>query len=278
MSHLIYSGSVDLLDDVIETDEADVLSADSATRKLMVRASSDADARDFVSIGSTLPSESHMFCTRRRASPLICGHLYELQADYKGILDSKSDDVRLKEALESWDTGSRRRIVTASSEKNARETFAHGSSLPGYANVVCVDRDAEPIVPGQIYLAVAEYKGIASVKPAKFIPRTFADKQSSSGGYYPGQTTRVPFDSFQPMVGMTVYWFSTVLPNMNVAGTNITPDEAPSVPPSIWASIDNPVHTYPYGWVLDDRTIERIAGETLCLVTDVYSYYHRYKP
>lgn len=278
MSVTLHTGVETILDDVIETDEADEISVDTATRKMMVRASSESLARASISIASALPSESNMFCARRRVSSLVCGSLYELNAEYKGLLGDKEEDIRVQDHLESWDSGTMRLIVRAASAAVARTEVDLGDSLPGFANMVCIDRDAEVIVPGKVYMAIANFKGIASIKPAKYVPRTFADKQSTPSGLYPGQATMVPLDSFQPMVGMTVYWYSTTVPSMSVAGTNVTPAEAPSVPASVWSSIDNPVHTYPYGWVLDDRTIDRIAGTTLCFVTDAYSYYHRYKP
>lgn len=274
---IIISNDDTVLDDVIEEEENDTLSQDRATRTMLVRAESAQDARSHISAGDLLPGYINMHATRSNAKPLVCGELYELRGEYGGMFNNKLADIRVIDELESWDSGTRRMIVAASSTAAARDEVDLGDSLSGFSNMRCVRRDAEPIIPGQIYLGQWDYKGFSGTKEAKYIPRSFSEKQSASPANYL-DVTGVSLESNQPLVGVTILWFSTSIPSMTVAGTNVTPSYSPGVPSNIWASIANPIHVYPFGWVLDDRQIETIAGTTLCFVTDTYTYYQRYKP
>lgn len=68
-------------------------------------------------------------------------------------------------------------------------------------------------------------------------------------------------------------------PNMSQVGTALAPSPAPSVRPSVWTSIADPVRQYPDGWFLADLRTQRIYGSsTAWLCTYVYRYKYPLTP
>jgi hypothetical protein len=57
-----------------------------------------------------------------------------------------------------------------------------------------------------------------------------------------------------------------------------TPDFAPSVRASSWASIADPLQTFPFGWVLVDLQYDRLPGTSITLVRETWAYIFRYAP
>jgi hypothetical protein len=280
MSWLIHDGSTVVLDDVFEPEKGAINEADGGTRRMILRVASEAAALAQVSVGAAHPDYANLLCASGRVTRVIhCGALYAVEFPYKGLIASKSPVQKPVENLEGFDTATERRFVFAASEEDAVSGIALGASLTGHTYMICVDRQAEPIIEGFFYEAVFSFKGFLDTdKPVKYIPRGYAERQSSNSAFYPGQATPVPLESNQPLVGVTAIWASTTVPSCDVSGTNVTPDWSPGVPANIWSTIANPIHVYPYGWVIDSREPDIIAGSTVCLVTDQYTYYQRYKP
>jgi hypothetical protein len=57
-----------------------------------------------------------------------------------------------------------------------------------------------------------------------------------------------------------------------------TPDYVPAVRSSLWASLPNPLQTFPFGWVLVDMLYDLIPGTNITLVREVWAYIFRYAP
>lgn len=279
MSWIIRTGDSGPLYDAFTPERNADHEIDTGTRRMTVWAASEAAAMATVGVGSAHPSITGLLAASSRVTSVRhCGVLYDLEVPYKGLIASKDPRRLPMEVLEGFDTATERRFVFAASADNAKNAIALGASLTGYSSMPCVERHADPIIEGYLYEGIWSFKGFLGEKAAKYIPRGYAEKQSANPATYPGQSDGVPLESNQPLVGLTVIWASTTAPSSNVCGTNVTPAWSPGVPSNIWDSIANPIHTYPYGWVIDSRELEMIAGTTICLVTDQYTYYHRYKP
>lgn len=185
--------------------------------------------------------------------------------------------------VEGFDTGVLRRTVRASSSAAARGLIAHSANPPGsvggFGAMYCVHRRARKVVCG-LYETEHHFRGIlnAGSKPFKVQARGYSEKQSTSAGVYPGQGANVPLESNQGLVGITVHYPALTAPTLAISGSNASPPVSVTAPDNIWDSIANPIHTYPYGWVLDAREYENIPGSNIVLVTDQYVYYQRYKP
>jgi hypothetical protein len=273
---LIHSGD-EVLSDITETRRGDVTAFDEASRKLILRLSSHSAAQNYVAAGAVHPDFSNLFCAGGTARPKVCGHLYEAEFDYKGRLGSKSAEILVQENNDGWDTATER-LVSTGSTSSVRALRSLTDTLTGFANMYCMTRDARPIVEGLCAEGLFSYKGFAGSRNYKYIPRGYSEKQAQNPAVYPGQTTPVPLESNQPLVGVTLLWFSTTIPSLDVCGTNVTPSFSPGVPTNVWTSLPNPLHVWPYGWVLETREPDIIPGTTCCFVKDEYIYYHRYKP
>lgn len=277
---LIHDGSSTVLHDSSTPYKGTNAEPDGATRRMILRVATGGTALGQVDVGDVHPDFANLKCSGGRLTRVVhCGAIYEVEFVYLGLLASKSPVIKTKENLEGWDTATEARFVFASSAEAATSGKALGASLSGFTNMVCVDRAAEDLIEGFFYKVTFSYKGILNGgKPVKWIPRGYAEKQSTSGGLYPGQASPVPLESNQPLVGVTAIYLSTTVPSCDVCGTNVTPSWSPGVPDNIWDSLANPIHVYPYGWVLDTREPDIIPGTTVCLVTDQYVYYQHYKP
>jgi hypothetical protein len=181
----------------------------------------------------------------------------------------------------AWDTAVLHRVVRAESAQSARELLSLGSEPPTggpTGHMYLMERHARRL-RWQVYEAEYHFKGFLNAKENYRVrPRGWSEKQSMPLGLYPGQTTPVPLESAQHLLGITVTYAALTIPAVNDLGSNATPPVLSTAPTNIWSSIPNPIHTYPFGWVLDTREPEILPGKTICLVTDAYVYYHRYKP
>jgi hypothetical protein len=197
-----------------------------------------------------------------------------------GVLREMYED---EDDLEGFDMGVLKRTVRATSTAQARGMINLGANPPisvgAYNAMFCVHRRARKLVCN-VYETEHTFRGIISLgnKPFKTRARGYIEKQSTEAGVYPGQTTGVPLESNQPLVGITVFYPALALPDLTQSGVNQVPPVSASAPTNIWSFITNPTHTYPFGWVLDAREYENIPGTSVVLVTDQYVFYHRFKP
>lgn len=192
------------------------------------------------------------------------------------------ETVEEDEDAEGFDSLMLRRRIRASSTKAARQSVALGSKPTGYLNMYCVKRRAVPVVCG-VYDAEFSFRGVLDGgKAYKIRGRSFSERQSAEEANYPGYSA-VPVESNQGLVGITINYLATAPPDLDEVGTNQTPPvnlTPPSfwVPPTnIWTFIEEPIHVYPYGWVLDGRELELIPGSNVAAVTDQYVFYHHFK-
>lgn len=181
------------------------------------------------------------------------------------------------DALEGFDTITLRRTIRAASAQAARQTIGLGDNASGYGNMFCIQRKATR-AGCEKYECTFTFRGIMTSKPYKVRRRNYSEKQSASPALYPGQSTPVPLEGNQGLVGLTISYVATTLPSMTNSGTGQSPPVSVSTPNNLWSAIVSPIHTYPYGWVLDSRETDEIPGTEVALVTDNYIYYHRYKP
>lgn len=192
------------------------------------------------------------------------------------------------DSVEGFDTLVMRRRIRAATARLARRSVNLSSNPPtsgdagNYSYMFCVQRRASFVVCG-VYDCEFTYRGILdATKPYKIRGRCFSERQSASAANYPGYSA-VPVESNQGLIGITVNYVATTPPALTITGTNQTPPvsltpPSPFVPPSnIWTSIENPIHVFPYGWVLDAREFDDVPGSDVVLVTDQYVYYHHFK-
>ena len=75
---------------------------------------------------------------------------------------------------------------------------------------------------------------------------------------------------------VTVRWFSNGAPDASVVGSALSPPGDFGTPTYPFTWLVDPVVQWPYGWVLEKRGIERLAGTNLFMVNDLYRYREEY--
>lgn len=279
MAILIWNIGTTVLDDYFTPQKVRNTEPDAGTRHMIVQAASVEDALATVATGESLPGHDHMHCAKGRAKPRVCGKIYECEFDYVGLWAGSKRSIVVTDNLEGWDTGIEIQIVSAGTEALAKGSITVGGSPGEYGSMFYMAVGAEAVVEGHIYKVTAPLKGVSLDKPIKWEVNGYYEKQSQKLAVYPGQTTGVPVESNQALVGVTALWISIgSVPNCAVTGTNVTPTFSPGVPTNIWASIPNPIHVYPYGWIIETRKPDIIPGTAVCFVKDAYVYYQHYKP
>lgn len=180
---------------------------------------------------------------------------------------------------DGWDTLVIHEVVSAGSNAAAQSTYTKGAASADYTAMFCADMKSFAIIPGQDwYDLVSTWKGLAEDKPAKWSINSYSERNTYQLVNAPGFTIPGPGDISEPKVGLTARYISIDIPDGSEVGTAVTPSLDYANPANIWASAPNVVQSYPFGWTLDKRESETIAGATIFLITDYFVYYQPWRP
>lgn len=187
---------------------------------------------------------------------------------------SRSDDFSFD--AEGWDIKTKNRVVRAPSPEAA---LSIAGIQPGLrdGNMICLTGEARHIKAGY-YEASGQFKGIRTAKPWKRVLRTFPDKTRGIITINGSPPYAQEVEVNENMVGVSVYQVVQSAPPLSWVGRNGNPIGGASVPQSRWSTIQNPLLSVPYGWVIDAIESEELPQSTFALVRVDYVFYQRYKP
>ena len=191
-------------------------------------------------------------------------------AGANATLKSKIEE---QDAIEGFDSLVWRRTVRAGSAQDARDLTALGDQPSGYSFMVCIDRQAAPVICGHIYEATHTFQGLLSVdKPYKVRIANRSEMTSWKSGV-DGATRN---EGYFALIGVVINYAATIPPDVSDVST-----APPTGLPDLGFIITPPTqpypgttNVYPNGWVLDTREIDVIPGSTVCLVTENWVYRH----
>ena len=134
---------------------------------------------------------------------------------------------------------------------------------------------------GNLWEIGVSYRGLFGTQPVKRAMRDYSE--THSGNFVaPGQpTSPMQTDVSEPAVAATFLYVVTTVPTRPAYGSPYVPPSGaafPGSPTYIWAGLVDPTYRYPNGWTLENRSIDQIAGTTVCFVQDEVLYYHPLKP
>lgn len=177
---------------------------------------------------------------------------------------------------EGWDVRRLNRVVRAPSPDQA---LTIAGIFPGArnGNLICLTGEARHTKAGY-YECTGDFKGIATVKPWKRVLRTFPDKTRGIITINGSPPYAQEVEVNENMVGVSVYQVVNVPPPLSWVGRNAAPIGGASVPQTRWTTIQNPLLSVPYGWVIDGIECEELPGSSIALVRVDYVYYQRFKP
>ncbi len=137
---------------------------------------------------------------------------------------------------------------------------------------------------GSIWLCDVLAKGLIAARPAKIRGGSAPSMATREGISVPGYGMADRVEAMDHAVTFEEeYLLVGSAPPVSTQGTEVTsphgPDAAfPSVPSSVWASLDSPTVHYPSGWVHESCEYEGIAGVDIYLVRNRYKYQYEETP
>ena len=130
---------------------------------------------------------------------------------------------------------------------------------------------------GRVYADVT-YKGIRRGKGYKQSARAYSNKYTSENAFAGQPTAGLPTEISSPNLAVTSQYVITGTPDMTQVGKNRTPPDPPTPPTNPFIAVENATFAFPFGWVLENRSFERLANTDIYFMTDEYVYYFAYHP
>jgi len=146
------------------------------------------------------------------------------------------------------------------------------------------------MAPG-VWTADIQYKGFASLRPAK-INWGAAAEQQSADNIAIGATTYAKVSTHEATNTMSVQWIcpnvyaTSAVPSDHVGRAFLrevdpvtgSPLAVPSLAPEVWSYLTSFVYHWPNGWVLEDCQADILAGSGAALITENYKYIRAVSP
>lgn len=170
-----------------------------------------------------------------------------------------------------WDGLSRKVVGHASSEDDALASWPVGTAISGM-NMWVANAKAR-CLGADIYAVELSCKGLFAERPLKVSGRSATEQQQGDAILGPDWTgaQRAVVKEAAPSVNIE-YIIIGGEPPTNLVGTNGTPDYAPAVRASVWATVADPLYHFPAGWVFDGIDWEYGPGNHACLVKEAWNY------
>jgi hypothetical protein len=190
------------------------------------------------------------------------------------------EPAELKEPEDGFDELTRHLVVSAANIAAAKALFTKGSPDSEETSMFLSQVNPRDFLPGSGFVECdIVFKGLSRDKPGKWKWITLSERNSYKSIIFAGYlSTYGAGDVAEPRVGAVVRYVTTTEPDMSVVGTQLDPDNEPAVPGSLWDLIPDKIVNIPKEWVLDSRNPDQVAGASVWLVEDTFSFYQAVKP